>query len=424
MPKIIVVDDDEIVGNLTLDLVTGMGIEAELIQESYTAFDAIKAKQPELVILDILMPGIDGLTLCHQVKSEPTTQHIKVVMVSGKAFAEEIDRAKQYGASLLIKKPYDVMSFGQQIKALLGGPAPKFDAPVPILRDFTPPQQAVMSATVWGCRSLSPHTTAMNSHYGFQTSCLSLEVGGNLLIFDAGTGIISLGADMAARKDLQEVWLFLSHFHQDHVQGLAFLPCLRQNGFKVNIAGANDPDKTLEQLVRECFDRYPSTVKDPFVADLELYAIQEDSYEMLPEVNLTSFYANHPSTTLGFSIEAQGRKFVYCPDSELYGEYATALQDYDEKLGGLVAGADLLVHNGRFTDGDYKSRMNNGHSSFVSALDFAARHDIKRLLLWHHDDQYSDETLDKIGDQAVEMAFKKGYTVECLMARAGMKFSI
>ncbi|MFA6318546.1 MAG: response regulator [Elusimicrobiota bacterium] len=424
MPKIIVVDDDEIVGNLTLDLVTGMGIEAELIQESMSALAAIKAKKPELCILDILMPGIDGLTLCHQIKSDPATQHIKVVMVSGKAFAEEIDRAKQYGASLLIKKPYDVMSFGQQIKALLGGPQPKFDDVQPMLRDFTPPSQAVMEASVWGCRSLSPHTTAMNSHYGFQTSCLSLEVGGQTLVFDAGTGIISLGAALAAKPDLKELWVFLTHFHQDHIQGLAFLPALRQNGFTVNIAGANDPDKSLEQLVKECFERYPSTVKDPFVADIQLYAMQEESYEMLPGINIMSFYANHPSTTLGFLVETQGRKLIYCPDSELYGEAATALQDYDEKLGGIVAGADLLVHNGRFTDSDYKSRMNNGHTSFVTALEFAARHGVKRLLLWHHDDQYGDETLDKIGDQAVETAFKKGYSVECLMARAGMKFSL
>ncbi|MBI5623585.1 MAG: response regulator [Elusimicrobia bacterium] len=424
MPKIIVVDDDEIVGNLTLDLVTGMGIDAELIQESLSAMAAIKAKQPELVILDILMPGIDGLTLCHQIKSDPATQNIKVVMVSGKAFAEEIDRAKQYGASLLIKKPYDVMTFGQQIKALLGGPQPKYDDVKPMLREFTPPQESVMSGAVWGCRSLSPHTTSMNSHYGFQTSCLSLEIGSSLLVFDGGTGIISLGGQLASRPDLKELWLFLTHFHQDHVQGLAFLPCLRQEGFTVNIAGANDPDKPLEQLVKECFERYPATVKDPFVADIQLYAMQEESYEMLPGISVTSFYANHPSTTLGFLIEAQGRKFVYCPDSELYGDTATALQDYDEKLGGIVGGADLLVHNGRFTDSDYRSRMNNGHTSFVTAVDFAARHKAKRLLLWHHDDQYSDETLDKIGDQAVEMAFKKGYSVECLMARAGLKFSL
>ncbi|MBI4678616.1 MAG: response regulator [Elusimicrobia bacterium] len=424
MPRIIVVDDDEIVGNLTLDLISGMGMEAELIQDSTQALGLIKAKMPELVVMDILMPGIDGLTLCHRIKSDPATQHVKVVMVSGKAFAEEIDRAKQYGASLLIKKPYDVMTFGQQIKALMGGPMPKYDDVKPILREFTPPAQPALTAGVWGCRSLSPHTTAMNSHYGFQTSCLSVETGGNQLIFDAGTGIIDLGIHLAAKTDLKEVWLFLTHFHQDHVQGLAFLPCLRQEGFTVNISGADDPDKPLEQLVKESFDRYPSTVRDPFVADIQLYTLQEESYEMLPGVNLTSFYANHPSTTLGFMLETQGRKLVYCPDSELYGEFATALQDYDEKLGVVVEGADLLIHNGRFTQTDYPSRMNNGHTSFVTSLEFAARHNVKRLLLWHHDDQYSDGTLDKIGDQAVEMTFKMGYSVECVMARAGMKFSV
>ncbi|MBI5209857.1 MAG: response regulator [Elusimicrobia bacterium] len=425
MPRVIVVDDDEIVGNLTLDLVTGMGFDAELIQDSTTVMAAVKAKKPELVILDILMPGIDGLTLCHHIKSDPATQNIKVAMVSGKVFAEERDRAKQYGADLLIKKPYDVMTFGEQIKALLSGPAPVEEPEAPPLKDFNAVKDPKYALTVWGCRSLSSHTTRMRSRYGFQTSCVSVEVGGHYLILDAGSGIIDLGQDLlsgdAKRK---EVWLFLTHFHQDHIQGLAFLPCLRRPDYTVNIGGANDPDKSLETLIKESFEKYPSTMRDPFVAEVQLYELQEDSYEMLPGINLTAFYANHPSTTLGFMFETGGRKMIYCPDSEIYGETATALQDYDEKLGAMCAGADLIIHNARFLPDDYKRRKNNGHTSYVSAIEFAARNKIKRLLMFHHDDQYDDETLDGISEDAAKLIARKGYALECVMARAGMKFSV
>ncbi len=425
--KVLVVDDDEIVGNLTLDLLLGAGLDAELINDSAKAMAAVRLKKPDLVVLDILMPGIDGLTICHSIKSDPLTERTKVVMVSGKAFAEEQEHAMRCGADLVIKKPYDVASFAKKIQALLGtdGAAPAAESAAPPARDFSAAADPKIEVGVWGCRSLSPHTTRMRSRYGYQTACVSMRVAGHFLIFDAGSGIIDLSQELRQAGELpEEVWLFLTHFHQDHVQGLGFLPCARQPATKLNICGANDPDRKFEDLVREAFERFPTMEREPIAAEIQLYELQEECYEMLPEVKLTAFYANHPSTTLGFMLETQGHKVAYCPDSEIYGEAATALQDYDQKLAGMVAGADLLIHNGRFTDSDYMMRRNNGHSSFASAVDLAARANVKKLLIFHHDDQYGDEALDMIGDQAAERVRKGGYSLECVLARAGMKFSV
>ncbi len=66
--QIIIVDDDPLVGGLTLELLTDAGYQARLIQDSLKAQDIIKAEKPALVVLDILMPGLDGLTLLHRLK--------------------------------------------------------------------------------------------------------------------------------------------------------------------------------------------------------------------------------------------------------------------------------------------------------------------------------------------------------------------
>src|ERR1035437_9459816 len=115
--QVIVVDDDPIVGSLTLELLKDAGFDARLIVDSLKAQDEIRRDQPALVVLDILMPGIDGLTLLHRLKSDPETAKIRAIIVSGKSFEAEKTRARQYGAELFIEKPYDVDSFGAQVAA-------------------------------------------------------------------------------------------------------------------------------------------------------------------------------------------------------------------------------------------------------------------------------------------------------------------
>ncbi|PIR18540.1 MAG: hypothetical protein COV48_06935, partial [Elusimicrobia bacterium CG11_big_fil_rev_8_21_14_0_20_64_6] len=117
--QIIIVDDDPLVGGLTLELLNDAGYTSRLIQDSLKAQDIIKAEMPKLVILDILMPGLDGLTLLHRLKSDPATEPIRAIVVSGKSFEAEKQRAAQYGAEAFIEKPYDVDLFGQTVKEIM-----------------------------------------------------------------------------------------------------------------------------------------------------------------------------------------------------------------------------------------------------------------------------------------------------------------
>jgi len=150
----------------------------------------------------------------------------------------------------------------------------------------------------------------------------------------------------------------------------------------------------------------------------------EQTYEIAPGVAVTSFYANHPGTTLGFVLETKGRKIVYCPDSELYGERATALQDYDDRLSKICAGADLLIHDGCYTPEDYHTIRNSGHSSCLSAVHMAGRSGVKRLLLFHMESQYSDQVLDRMGVESARVIAEKGYALECALAREDFKIGI
>ena len=415
---IIIIDDDPIVGTLTLELLQDAGFAAILVQDSLKAQDIIKKEKPQLVILDILMPGIDGLTLLHRLKSDPATEKIKVIVVSGKSFEAEKNRALQYGAERFIDKPYDVDSFAAKIAESLTteGVEPR------CLAAETPMPRSNLAITIWGCRSSSSAVSPVVTRYGTHTSCVSVETQKHLFVFDAGSGISLLGDELVKNGKFKDFWLFLTHFHHDHIEGLPGLPLARDAAYTLRIAGASDPDKPLEKAISEAFEPRFGAEAPP--CRLELYEMREESYDILPGVLLTSFYANHPGTTLGYALQTEGRKIVYCPDSEIYGENATALQDYDEKLGGLCRNADLLFHDARYTPEDYEANRNSGHSSFIAAVDFAGRNRIKHLVLVHQDDRYDDDELDKMAKAAEARVAEKGYELAVTLGREGLRLNV
>jgi CheY-like chemotaxis protein len=419
--QIIVVDDDPIVGSLTLELLQDAGYSIRLIQDSLKAQEIIKAEKPALVVLDILMPGLDGLTLLHRLKSDPETEPIKAIVVSGKSFEAEKQRAAQYGAEAFIEKPYDVDAFATKVGEIMKKQGveptktarpPSAPAPVP---------RAELKASVWGCRSQSSAVSPVVTKYGKHTSCVSVETPAHMFVFDAGSGISLLGNQLAKDGKHKELWIFLTHFHQDHVEGLAGFPCARDKDYTLHISGASDPDKPLESALKSAFE--PGFGDEAPAAKIEIYELIEQTYEILPGVRLSAFYANHPGTTLGYVLQTEERKIVYCPDSELYGEYATALQDYDEKIGAVCRGADLMFHDGRYTPDDYKNKRNSGHSSFISAVDFAGKNLVKQLVLVHADDSYADGVLDQMGKDAQARADERGYKLKVTVGREGLRLS-
>jgi CheY-like chemotaxis protein len=426
--RIMVVDDDPLVGELSSSLLRDAGFEVELVDDSVRALDLIKANPPAVAVLDILMPGLDGMTLCHRIKSDPRTKSVRVVMVSGKAFHADRKRATDYGAELFIEKPYNVDSFAKQIGELVAGqPAPP-PPPAEETKLGPQPQQpeapdAKLHMTIWGCRSLSPFKGGEASRYGRNTSCITLETSSDILIFDAGSGIVPLGREIVKNDRYKDLWLFLTHFHQDHFEGLADFAPAYTAGYRLNISGANDPDQALQDRVQRIFETAPPEL-GALQAELQLFEMMEETYEVLPGVQVSPFFANHPGTTLAFSIELEGRRFIYSPDAEIYGEQGTALQDYDERLSRIIQGADLLIHDGRYLDSDYQTRKNNGHSSWLNTVHLAGRSGVKKLVLFHHDDAYSDPVLDRIEADAQRIVAQKGYPMQVLMAREALKIGI
>jgi len=433
-PDIVIVDDDPMVGELSRDLLTDAGYTVTLVQDSLEAIPTIKAQMPRLIVTDIMMPGITGMDICKSVKSDPSLKHIKIIVVSGKSYEVEKQRAFQFGADFFLQKPYNVETFSNTVKTILegssGAQAPAPPAPVgpDIIRDEEVAQASDLSAgqvrlTVWGARGL-PHVLPNSvSRYGRQTSCVSIETKDHIFIFDAGTGIVELGKEIAEKKRYyKDIWVCLTHFHLDHILGLGRFAPIYDPNFSIHLIGANDPEKSLKEVAQSTFYSSFSLTKQPPKAKIDIYEILEDNYELFPGVKLSSMYANHPTNTLVYVLDILGKRITYAPDSEIWGD-ATAFQDYDEKLGGFVRGSDILIHDTVYSDKDYETRKHEGHSGLSIVVDFAfEKAQARDLMLFHTHPDYSDEDLDKMLADAKARAQEKGYALNCLLPTERQSF--
>ena len=115
--RILVVDDDprllHIVGLY-------LGIEGYEVVQASNGEDGLKAideKIPDLVIMDIMMPGMDGVEACRRIRQNPATQGIPVLMFSALSGDDDVERARVAGANHLITKPFNLVGLGQVVKS-------------------------------------------------------------------------------------------------------------------------------------------------------------------------------------------------------------------------------------------------------------------------------------------------------------------
>ena len=106
MSKILVIDDDLDILVVMEILLSMKGFEIDVTAKWENTFDKIKNFKPDLILLDVLISGNDGRTLCRQLKSQPDTKHIPIIMFS--AHPSAAATINEYGADDFIAKPFDV----------------------------------------------------------------------------------------------------------------------------------------------------------------------------------------------------------------------------------------------------------------------------------------------------------------------------
>ena len=157
---------------------------------------------------------------------------------------------------------------------------------------------------------------------------------------------------------------------------------------------------------------FPVTIRE-FGARLVFRDLREESLEFGP-VKIDTMLLSHPGYCLGYRVTCHGRRVCYVTDNELYlpGD-ARRDERYVERLAEFVHGADVLITDTTYRDHEYPSKVDWGHSCVSEVAGLAARAQVKRLHLFHHDPDQSDEDIDAKLRETRAALEKRGAALEC-----------
>lgn len=121
MSTVLVVEDSVAQREMITDLLKGSGLTVTVASDGVEALERIQGQRPDLVVLDIVMPRMNGYEVCRRLKADPSTQNVPVVMCSSKG--EEFDRywGMKQGADAYIAKPFQPTELVGTVKQLLRG---------------------------------------------------------------------------------------------------------------------------------------------------------------------------------------------------------------------------------------------------------------------------------------------------------------
>ena len=275
----------------------------------------------------------------------------------------------------------------------------------------------MLNVTFHGVRGSTPCPTDGNVRYGANTACVALEVPHqDPIVLDAGTGLRRWAACLPV-PDLRATAL-VSHLHWDHVQGLPFFPPALRPGTRLEVLGPPTPEGSFANRLSEVIR--PPWFPVPLAelgADLRLGDVGEEKLEV-GRATVTVRPVPHRGPTNGYRIQWEGATVAYVSDHQAPPDRDRVAQSVLE----LAEGVDLLIHDAQFTVAEWEQRPDWGHCPVEYAVLVAREAGAKRLALFHHDPDRTDDELDRLLEDARRLADRMGVD-EVLAAAEGLTVS-
>lgn len=114
--KVLVVDDDPQIRKILERMLIGPSYDVRTAVDGLTALSQVREDPPDLVILDIMMPGMSGIEVCRQIRESNPEHPIQVLMLSAKDSQADRRRALEYGANDYVTKPFHIASLVRKIQ--------------------------------------------------------------------------------------------------------------------------------------------------------------------------------------------------------------------------------------------------------------------------------------------------------------------
>ncbi len=254
-----------------------------------------------------------------------------------------------------------------------------------------------VKVTFWGVRGSIPCCSAEHTIYGGNTSCIEVNLDGETVIFDAGSGIRALGISLAKRK-INKMTLLISHTHWDHICGFPFFYPAFQDTSDLNIYAARLPNG---QKAEEIFDMLMSAPFFPLPKHMIPSVLHFHNFE-IPEsfelfdgrAALQTHFLVHPNGATGYRLHYQGKSISYISD------YEHCSPDGIDELVDFVKESDLMIFDAMYTPEEYNFFKGWGHSTWLEAAKLTKAANVKKTALFHHAPSHTDAIMQKLEQTA------------------------
>lgn len=249
-----------------------------------------------------------------------------------------------------------------------------------------------------GARGSLPACGRKVLRHGGSTTCFSLQTDKGVVVFDSGSGITSVGRDLAQLPIVPPITIMFTHFHLDHVIGLPFFPPLYDPRAWISFMGDPSRQGDWQASLRTLFAR-------PYWPGSLTTSGAGKCFENLPsDRNVLEIYGAkiswcpvfHPQGCLSYKVECDGRTIVIATDHE------HTQSDLSAGFLEFCHGADILVYDAMYTPAEYVKHIGWGHGNWQQGVQLAMEAGVRELILTHHEVNRTDAEIDEIVRQARE----------------------
>ncbi|MEA3280362.1 MAG: MBL fold metallo-hydrolase [Thermodesulfobacteriota bacterium] len=274
----------------------------------------------------------------------------------------------------------------------------------------------------WGSRGSIPVSGKAYLKYGGDTTCIEIRTkSDDIIIIDAGTGIRRLGNQLI-KENRYTYNLIFTHAHWDHVMGFPFFKPLYSKKTSLRMYQCPFHGKFVETILPKVLSPPNFPVK---YSDLKAKIFYEEVNQTKCEigsVTVTPISISHPNNGSGYKFVEDNRSFVFLTDNELGFVHPKGLT-YKDYLK-FSAGADLLIHDAEYAPEEYINRIGWGHSVYTQVLDLAFEAGVKKLGLFHLNQERTDREMDKIVKACKTIISENNHDLECFAVGSDLTFEI
>jgi DNA-binding response OmpR family regulator len=117
--RVLLAEDEPDIQLITRIALEDAGCTVVAVSDGQAAIDAARAQPFDVVLLDVMMPRVDGFTACARLQADPETRHLPIIFLTAKSQEVEVEHGLAIGARGYIVKPFDVFSLARTVAAIL-----------------------------------------------------------------------------------------------------------------------------------------------------------------------------------------------------------------------------------------------------------------------------------------------------------------